>query len=179
VTMNMTAESKLQPPPGCDESPGKVDQFLDNGLDPSALGRVTNDSFAGHHAELTDDPEDVVHQGSTGHGKLVGGKLPRRESLQVHVDRDLGAILFTKTMAPVQCNDLFVLDAQAGPPPLKFDLGNKQLLSFLVNGALRDLHDPAEGKLFLFAVFIGGAVPLHNTEDRHPLARTGSFHLPF
>jgi hypothetical protein len=124
VTMNVTAESKSQPPSGCDEPPGKVDQFLNDGLDP-------------------------------------------------------GVILFTKTMAPVQGNDLFVLDAQACPPPLKFDLGKKQLLSLLVNGALRDSHDPAEGKLFLFAVFTGGAMPLQDTEDRHPFSRTGSFHRPF
>lgn len=122
--MNVTAESKSQPPSGCDEPPGKVDQFLNDGLDP-------------------------------------------------------GVILFTKTMAPVQGNDLFVLDAQACPPPLKFDLGKKQLLSLLVNGALRDSHDPAEGKLFLFAVFTGGAMPLQDTEDRHPFSRTGSSHRPF
>jgi hypothetical protein len=137
VTMNVTAESKSQPPSGCDEPPGKVDQFLNDGLDPSALGRVTNDPFAGYQAELTDKPEDIVHQGGTGHDKLVGGQLTRRESLQVHAGLDPGVILFTKTMAPVQGNDLFVLDAQACPPPLKFDLGKKQLLSLLVNGALR------------------------------------------
>jgi hypothetical protein len=50
VTMNMTAESKFQPPSGCDEPPGTVDQLLDDGLDPSALGRVTNDPFTGHKA---------------------------------------------------------------------------------------------------------------------------------
>ena len=101
MTMNMTTESKYQPPSGCDDSTGTVDQFLDNGLYPPALGRVANDPFTGDQTELTDEPEDIVHQGGAGHDELVGGKLARGESLQVHVGFDLGVILFTKTMAAV------------------------------------------------------------------------------
>lgn len=179
VTTNMTTESKFQPPPGCDESRGIVDQLLDDRLDPLALGRVTNDPSAGYQAELTDEPEDVVHQGGTGHDELVCSKLSRGESLQIHIGLDLGMIFLTKTMAPVQCDDLFVCNLQTGPPPFKFDFENQERLSLLVNGALRDPYDPSEGKLFLLAVFIGGAVPLRDTEDRHLLARMGSLHLPF
>jgi len=108
MTMNVTAETQDQPPTGCDDSPGTVDQFLDHGLDPPTLGRVANDPFTGEQTELTDEPEDIVHQGGAGHDELIGGKLARGESLQVHVGLDLGVILFTKTVAPIQCNDLFV-----------------------------------------------------------------------
>jgi hypothetical protein len=41
VTLNMVAEAKFQPSSCCDESRGTVDQLLDHGLDPPALGRVT------------------------------------------------------------------------------------------------------------------------------------------
>ena len=77
MTMNMTAKSEFQPPSGSYESRGTVEQFLDNGLDPPALRRVADDPFAGHQAQLTDEPEDVVHQGSTGHDELIrGANLP-------------------------------------------------------------------------------------------------------
>lgn len=34
---------------------------------------------------------------------------------------DPGVILFTKTMSPVQGNDLFVYNMQTGPPPLNLN----------------------------------------------------------
>lgn len=114
--MNVTAESKSQPPSGCDEPPGKVDQFLNDGLDPSALGRVTNDPFAGYQADLTNKPEDI---------------------------------LYTRAV--------------------------QAMTSWLV----ANLPEGNLSRSMLFAVFIGGAMPLHDTEDRHPFSRTGSFHRPF
>ena len=73
----MTAKSEFQPPSGSYESRGTVEQFLDNGLDPPALRRVADDPFAGHQAQLTDEPEDVVHQSGTGHDELIRSKLSR------------------------------------------------------------------------------------------------------
>jgi hypothetical protein len=79
----------------------------------------------------------------------------------------------------VQENGLFVIDAQAGPRSSEFDLGNQEWLSFLVDGVLRDPYDLPGGKIFLCAVFIGGAVPLPDTQITTRLPVQGSLHLPF
>ena len=169
---HVAAESQLQTPSGCDESSGKVDKLLNNRLDPAALGLVTDDTAWFHQGDLTDETQDVVHQGATGHHQVVGGKLSRRQPLQVHVGLDFGMILLTEGMPFVQLDDLLVGKRKACPPAFKFNVGYKQHLPLFVDGSLGNPHDPAQGNGSLYPVGISEGVFLLHTEHRDPFAGT-------
>ena len=52
VTLDMATEAQLQAPSGSDQPSGEVDQFLNNGLDSSSLGRVANNPGRLHELEI-------------------------------------------------------------------------------------------------------------------------------
>lgn len=56
----MTAESELQAPAGGDESPGKVDQLLDDRFYPPALGLMADDPFCVDQRNLADEAQKCV-----------------------------------------------------------------------------------------------------------------------
>ena len=83
MNFHMPAETELEPSASGEESPGKVHQCLDDGSDPSALGRMPDRHPVADQPQLADEAQDVIHQRGTGKDQFVGGKLSRRQPLQV------------------------------------------------------------------------------------------------
>lgn len=60
VRRTVTAENQLQAPAGLDQSCGQVHQFLDDGLDPAPLGRMTKRARCAQQPELTEPTRNRV-----------------------------------------------------------------------------------------------------------------------
>lgn len=127
----MTAEAEFQAPTAGDESPGKVDKLLDDRFNPPAFGIVTDDALCADQRNLADETQDVVHQSTTGHDKLVHGKFARRQQFKVHVGLDFGMVLLAESMPLVQFDDLLAGELQACPPPFKLMSGSRSICPFL------------------------------------------------
>src|SRR5664279_1406951 len=118
MNLNVPTKAKLEPSAGGNEPSGKVHQFLNDGPDPSALGRMPDRYPVADQPQLADKPQDVVDQCSTAKDQLVGGKFARRQSFQVHVGLEFGMELCAGAMIPVQGDDLLLWQLKRGPPPL-------------------------------------------------------------
>ena len=67
--------------------------------------------------------------------KLVGVKFPGRETFDIHIRFDLTVVLLTLTMFMVKPDHIVIRLTEVCPPGIYLDIGRKQILAMLINGA--------------------------------------------
>jgi len=138
------AEGELESPPGVNQASRQVHQLLHHRADAPALGAVPWRGIRAEQAILPDPAQDVVSKHGTGEDQRVGGELSRGQTLDVQIGLELAVVLLGGTVVGIQGNDRLLLLKKARPPALDLDLGDQQLLTVLVDGALDDTHDTSQ-----------------------------------
>ena len=134
------------PVPGMTLDPsGQGNDLLNDGFHPSPLGRVAWRGIRPQQRFLTDHAQDVVGQGTQGEEKIVGGKFPRRQALQVQIGLDLRMELLMSGMIRVQRNDGLRVEmlGQRCVPALQGVFRHQQLLAVGEGRPFRQAQDPA------------------------------------
>ena len=119
---------------------GDQNQIADHCTDPSALYFALRfGSTAAFKWLLSDNAENVISKNSKLQDKLVGVKFPGRETFDIHIRFDLTVVLLTLTMFMVKPDHIVIRLTEVCPPGIYLDIGRKQILAVLINGALDDL----------------------------------------
>ena len=137
---------------------GDQDQVADHCADPAALYLSFRfGSTAALKRLLADNAQDIISEYSELQNKLVSIKLPGRKPLDIHIRLDLAVILLAFTMLMVKPDHIVIRLAKVCPPGIYLDIGRKQILAMLINGALDDLvaYTKADGLLFTVDCRIG------------------------
>lgn len=126
--------------------PGREgDDLLDDGFHPSPLGRMPWWGIWSEQGFLADHAQDVVGQGTQGKEEIVGGKLPRRQTLQIQIRLDLCMELLMGGMIGVQREDRLRVETlgQRCVPAFKGIFRHQQLLAVGEGRPFRQAQDPA------------------------------------
>ena len=137
-------------------------QIADHCTDPAALNFALRfGSAAALERFLSDNAENVVSKNGKLQDKLVGVKFPGRKPFDVHIRLDLAVVLLTFTMFMVKPDHIVIRLTKICPPGIYLDIGRKQILAMLINGALDDLVAYAQADSLLLTVDcrIGNILP--------------------
>jgi hypothetical protein len=109
---------------------------------------MTPRSIGANQPLLSDPAQDVVGEPGAGENERVGGELARGQTLDIEIALERAVELLRGPMLGVQGDDRLRIVLQARPSAfdLDLDLGDRQVLSALVDAALGDPDDPSQGE---------------------------------
>lgn len=130
---------------GCSNHPCRpIDQFLNHGLEASALGGMAHRRLFPYQPVLPHDAKDIVNEAPKAQHQGVAGKLSRGQSFQVQVGLDFPMELLTEPTLFLQGDDLKIVEIRGRAPAFHLDLGLNEHLAFRIADASRDMHDQPE-----------------------------------
>lgn len=139
-------EGELDAPGGVDQPCGQVHQLLHHGADAPTRDAMTPRSIGANQPLLSDPAQDVVGEPGAGENERVGGELARGPTLDIEIALERAVELLRGPMLGVQGDDRLRIVLQSRPPAFDLDLGDRQVLSALVDAALGDPDDPSQGE---------------------------------
>ena len=149
---------------GMMDDPGRLgDDFLDHRLDATAPGWMARRSIGAQQGSLTNHAQEVIGYPPQGQDQIVGGKLPRRQALQIQIGFDFGMELFVGSMIGIEGNDRLRRDLrrQGGVPAFQSGFGQQQDLAIGQTAALGQPQNAAHRHMAELGSFFpeGDALP--------------------
>ena len=141
---------------------GGEDHILHHRAKPATLNRFWSahptDRFIARgrfriFCRLADQSQDVKRRHAQLQDRRVGLEFAAGQTFEIHVRFKFAVILFDHGVIVIECDDFRRRLRQIRPPGVDVDLRREQMLSFLIDGANRDLEDLERSLVLGLGVF--------------------------